>query len=383
MTDIAVHGTVAAGFEHVRDTFAEIVRLEGGDLLAQMAAFHRGEPVVDLWSGTPDDGRALLGIYSASKGLTHIVLALLVDDGAIDLDRPVRHYWPEFAAAGKGELLVRELASHQAGLVGARDGFTMAELVDDAAVAARLADETPFWRPGAFSGYHALVAGALTGEVIRRVSGATVQQLFAERLRDPLGLDLFLGLPAAEASRFRPAQPMATTPERLRALAASTPAADSLAGIAFNRHAPGSREVWELPNLPAARARGTASLGGIGTARGLARLYASLTGPVGGHEAVLSRDTAAAVAQVQTNGMDAVLGVPKAWAVGFHTYGGVYPSLGAGAFGHSGFGGQQALVDPRRQLSYAFLRRRAALPEQADQDHNRLLRALTARATAR
>ncbi len=383
LTVRGVQGTVAAGFEPVRNEFAAILAAEGGNLCAQVAAYRHGEKVVDLWAGTETGPDSLMGIYSASKGLTHLVVALLVQDGALDPDQKVSHYWPEFAVNGKQEIVLRELLSHQAGLVGAETGFTMEELADDQVVAARLGAQRPFWRPGTASGYHALVMGALSGEVVRRATGRTVQDHFAERLRAPFKLDLHLGLPADQDHRFLPAQPMVATPERFRELAAAATAPNSLSGIAFNRHHPQNREVWELPNLPVIRSKGPASFGGVGTARDLAKLYAALVSPVEGASPLLAPSTADQFAQIQTNGFDLVLRQPKAWAVGFHPVSEIYPVLGAGSFGHSGAGGQQALVDPRNNLSYAFLRRRFLFPAQADADHGRLLRVLvTAARTA-
>jgi len=376
MTGQNVQGTVAAGFEPVREEFAAILAAEGAGLDAQVAAYHQGELVVDLWAGPETTRDSLLGIYSASKGVTHLIVALLVQDGVLDLDQRVSHYWPEFAAEGKGDLLLRQLLSHQAGLVGTDAGFSMAELADDQLVAGRLAAQAPFWRPGTASGYHALVMAALSGEVVRRVTGQRVQDLLGPLLRDRYQLDLHFGLPASEDHRFLSAQPMAVTPERLRALAATVTAPGSLSGIAFNRHHPDNHEVWELPNLPVIRSQGPASFGGVGTARALARLYSAAISPTDGAAPLLTPATAAAFAQVQYAGWDLVLRQHKAWAVGFHPSSELYPSLGAGAFGHSGAGGQQALADPRNQLSYAFLRRRFLYPPQADADHDRMLRAL-------
>jgi len=378
MTSSSVQGTVAAGFEPVREEFAAILAAEGSDLCAQTAACHRGELVVDLWAGAEAGRDSLLGIYSASKGVVHLIVALLVQDGVLDLDQRVSHYWPEFGAAGKRELLLRELLSHQAGLAGADAGFSMQELADDQVVAERLGAQRPLWRPGTASGYHALVMAALSGEVVRRATGQTVQSLFGTLLRDRYQLDLHLGLPASEEHRFLPAQPMTATPERLRELAATATAPDSLSGIAFNRHHPDNREVWELPNLPVVRSHGTASFGGIGTARALAKLYSAVITPADGSAALLTPDTIASFGQIQYAGWDLVLRQHKAWAVGFHSVSELYSSLGAGAFGHSGAGGQQALADPRNQLSYAFLRRRFLYPPQADADHGRILRALRA-----
>ena len=376
MAEPMVRGTVAAGFEPVREEFVAILAAEGADLDVQLAAYHHGEPVVDLWAGAATRRDSLLGTYSVSKGLAHLVVALLVQDGLLDLDQKVSHYWPEFGVAGKRDILLRELLSHQAGLVGANSGFTMAELADDLTVAERLGAQRPFWRPGTASGYHALVMAALSGEVVRRASGHSVQELFATRLRDPYRLDLHLGLPAEDDHRFLPAQPMVATPERLRELAASSTAPNSLSGIAFNRHHPQNREVWELPNMPLVRSHGPASFGAIGTARDLAKLYAAVTSPLDGRGPLLTPDTAAAFAQLQCAGWDLVLREQKAWAVGFHPVAEVYPVLGEGAFGHSGAGGQLALVDPRNGLSYALVRRRFLFPAQAVIDYGRLLRAL-------
>lgn len=376
MSDNSVRGQVADGFEDVADRFASIVEAEGSELCAQMAAFHRGELVVDLWAGDAAVRDPVQGIFSATKGVAHIVVALLVQNGILDLDVPVSRYWPEFGTHGKGHLLLRELLSHQAGVVGATDGFTLDELADDGVVAERLAEQRPYWRPGTGSGYHALVMGALSAEVVRRVTSSTIQQLFVELLQAPLGLDLFLGLPPEHEHRFLAAQPMLDTLEHQDEVIAAAP--DNLAGVAFNRHAPGSKEVWELPNHPVVRANGTASLGGIGTARGLAKLYAALASSVDDRDPLFTPATIAAVSEVQTNGIDAVLGVHKAWSVGFHHSASIYPSLSARSFGHSGAGGQQALVDPRHELSYAFLRRRFGSPRQIDANHDRLLRSLRA-----
>jgi len=191
-----------------------------------------------------------------------------------------------------------------------------------------------------------------------------------------------LGLPADQEPRFLPAQPMVATPERLRDLAAAATDPQSLSGIAFNRHHRQSCEVWELPNHQVIRSNGPASFGGIGTARALAKLYSAATHATNGAPPFLTPDTAAAFAQLQYAGWDLVLRQHKAWAVGFHPVAEVYSCLGQGAFGHSGAGGQQALVDPRHELAYAYLRRRFLPPQQADNDHNRLLLALRAAAEA-
>lgn len=190
-----IHGTVADGFEAVREEFAAVVAGERADYEGQLCAYVHGRRVVDLWAGPPGTaGDSLYGVFSSTKGAAHLVVALLVQDGTLELDRKVTYYWPEFASEGKGALTLRELLAHRAGLVGTDTGFTLDELADDRAVAERLADQRPFWRPGTAFGYHALVIGALTGEIVRRATGRSLKDVHEERVRAPYGLDFFLGL---------------------------------------------------------------------------------------------------------------------------------------------------------------------------------------------
>ncbi|MFH9354605.1 serine hydrolase domain-containing protein [Kitasatospora sp. NPDC017646] len=230
--------------------------------------------------------------------------------------------------------------------------------------------------PGAAFGYHALVLGALSAEVVRRATGRSVQELFAERVRDPYGVDFHLGLPAEQESRFLAARPVVATPERLAALAASTSHPNSLSGIAFNRQHPGNPSVWELPNLPVVRASGTASFGGVASARGLARMYAAAIGPVDGSPPLLDPGTVALAGQIQSTGHGLVLGVRKAFTIGFHATSEYHPQLGQGSFGHSGAGGQQAFADPRNGIAYGYTRRRTPFPAAAGPENDRLIRAL-------
>ncbi|GAA1019817.1 MULTISPECIES: serine hydrolase domain-containing protein [Amycolatopsis] len=362
-----IKGTVRPGFEQVRDEFAAVA-----DGSAQLAAYHRGEQVVDLWTGEDIDGDSLIGAYSASKGAAHLTVALLVQDGVLDLDQRVSHYWPEFAVEGKQDVTLRELLAHRAGVVGSDEGFSRAELADDRIVAERLARQRPFWRPGTAFGYHALVIGALSGEVVRRVTGRTLQENFADRVSGPCTVDFHLGLPADLEPRFVATQPMVLTPERQLPL----PAANSLQGIAFNRHHPDGPEVWELPNLPEVRRLGPASFGGVASARGLARMYAAAISPLDGESPLLKPEIIAEFAQIHSIGRDVVLGEQKAFGIGFHATGERYPELGQGSFGHSGAGGQQAFADPRNGIAYGYTRRRIPFPAAAAPENESLIRAL-------
>ncbi|MFJ7280597.1 serine hydrolase domain-containing protein [Kitasatospora sp. NPDC098663] len=383
MEENVVRGTVAEGFESVRAEFAAVAAGEGGDHAAQLVAYRHGERVVDLWTGPETTADSLFGAYSASKGATHLVVASLVQEGVLDLEQKVGHYWPQFALEGKGDVTLRELLAHRAGLVGADTGFTIEELADDRIVAERLGAQRPYWRPGTAFGYHALVMGALSGEVVRRATGRSVQELFAERVRDAYGVDFHLGLPQEHEPRFLSARPMVVTPERLAALTASASAPNSLSGIAFNRHHPQNPEVWELPNFPAVRTSGTASFGGTASARGLARMYAVAIGPVDGTAPLLKPETLALAGQIQSIGHDVVLGEQKAFTIGFHATSEYYPQLGQGSFGHSGAGGQQAFADPRNGIAYGYTRRRTPFPAAAGPENDRLIRTLYEAAATR
>ncbi|MGP4016258.1 serine hydrolase domain-containing protein [Saccharopolyspora sp. 5N708] len=376
-TETSPQGTVAAGFESVREEFAAVAADEGGDYAAQLVAYVAGQRVVDLWVGPEIGGDSLTGVFSSSKGAAYLVAALLVQDGVLDLDRQVSHYWPEFAAEGKQDILLRELLSHRAGLVGADSGFSLEEIADDRVIAARLAAQRPYWRPGTAFGYHALVIGALVGEVVWRTTGKTLQEHFEERVRAPYDLDFYLGLPEDRESRFLTTLPMRPTPEQQAELAAAAVGPESLSGIASNRNSD-APPLEELPNFRVVREKGNASVGGVASARGLAGMYAAAISEVDGRPPLLKPDTVAAFAQIHSVGYDLVIRQHKTYGLGFATIADTYPVLGQATFGHGGAAGSQAFADPRSGLSYGYNRRRFGFPGLPAVQTERLVKALQA-----
>ncbi|MEU2236265.1 serine hydrolase domain-containing protein [Streptomyces vietnamensis] len=356
MTD--VHGTVEPGFESVREVFAEIAANEARDGGAQLAVHHHGRLVVDLWGGDGVDGDSLLALYSSSKGAMALVAALLVQDGVLDLDRTVASWWPEFAAEGKGGLTLRQLLAHRSGVIGVDDGFSMEELADDRRIAARLATQRPFWEPGTGHGYHALVIGALVGEVILRATGRTAQEIYEERVRVPYGLDYYLGLPEELEPRFRTSLPLLPTPAQQEFLAANPIAPDSLMAIAFNLHADPPFDNPAYGNSRAVRTKAPLSGGGVGTARGLSRMYAAIAGELDGRPPLLAPGTLAEFARVHSRGTDLVTGGENAFGLGFVPLATRHPSLSPLAVGHSGAPGTQSFADPATGLAYSYARRR-------------------------
>lgn len=357
-----VRGTVADGFEGVREEFAAFLGEERDSPEAQLAVYHHGRRVVDLWAGEGVDGSSLTSVYSLTKGAAHLVVALLVQDGVLDLDREVAAHWPEFAAEGKGALTLRQLMSHQAGLVGVDGGFSIDELADDRAMAARLAGQKPWWEPGTAYGYHAFVIGALTGEVVRRATGRSVRQWYEERVRAPYGLDFYAGFPEALEPRWREVLPLVPTPEEAEQLAARAVAPDSVPGIAFNAHAPEPTDLVAFGNSRRVRALGPMSSGGVGNARGVARMYAAAISTVDGRAPLLTPATAAEFARLQKPGTDLVTGGEDAIGLGFERPSAVFPFLDPGAFGHSGATGSLGFADPATGIAYAYTRRRFAFP---------------------
>ncbi|MFF5788419.1 serine hydrolase domain-containing protein [Streptomyces sp. NPDC012693] len=355
-----VHGTVEPGFESVREEFATVVANEARDGGAQLAVHHHGRLVVDLWGGDGVDGDSLLGLYSSSKGAMALVTALLVQDGVLDLDRTVASWWPEFAAEGKGEVTLRQLLAHRSGAIGVDGGFSAEELADDRAIAARLAGQRPFWEPGTGHGYHALVIGALVGEVVLRATGRTIRDLFEERVRAPYALDYYLGLPEELEPRFRTALPMLPTPAEQALLAENPIAPDSLMGVAFNFQADPPFDIVAYANSRTVRAQAPVSAGGVGSARGLSRMYAAVAGELDGRAPLLKPDTLAEVARIHSRGVDLVTGEENAFGLGFVPLATRYPALSAAAVGHSGAPGTQSFADPATGLAYSYTRRRFA-----------------------
>jgi CubicO group peptidase (beta-lactamase class C family) len=167
-----------------------------------------GKPVVDLWAGVADQatGRpwqrdTAAVVFSSTKGVTAVCAGMLVERGALDFEAPVARTWPQFAAAGKDRIPLRQLLTHRAGLPHVEGEFTLAEALAWEPIVAALARQTPIWEPDSAHGYHMRSYGWLVGEVIRRATGRRVREFVAEEIAGPLGLDLWVGLPESEESR--------------------------------------------------------------------------------------------------------------------------------------------------------------------------------------
>jgi CubicO group peptidase (beta-lactamase class C family) len=357
-------GWVAEGFEEVRAEF-ERNFLDRGEIGAAVAAYWRGEKVVDLWGGRRTPGGdepwnedTMVLVNSTTKGLAAMTIAVANSRGWIDYDARVAEYWPEFAQNGKAAITVRQLLSHEAGLVWIDEPLHFEDLHDLDYVARALAKQKPAWEPGTRHGYHAMTIGLYMQELIRHVDPArrTLGRFFREEIAEPLAIDFYIGLPA-DVPGERLAQLRYFTPGRsLRALP-HTPAGYVLRilwpwsllrkSMLFGDVAPNDR-AWLEVEVPAGN--------GVGTARAIARAYSAFA--EGGTELGITPETLAnlmAPHDVERD-RDEVMGTASWLSLGFLKPG---PQLTFGtsqsAFGTPGAGGSFGFADPDSRLGFAYV----------------------------
>ncbi|MCC7509498.1 MAG: beta-lactamase family protein [Planctomycetes bacterium] len=360
-----VQGTVAPGFECVRDEFERNFAARG-EIGAAVSAYWRGQKVVDLWGGRRSPGGddpwledTLVVVYSTTKGVSALTLALAHSRGLLDYDAPIARYWPEFAQNGKSEITVRQLLGHEAGLVWTDESLTIARLHDLDDVARILARQGPAWPPGTRHGYHAMTIGLYMQELIRRVDPGhrTLGRFFHEEIAVPLGLEFYIGLPPEIAfGRLATMLPFSTGralramlytpwPMLLRVLWPWSLLRKSFLCLRDLDYK--DRRSFDI-EVPAGN--------GVGTARSLARLYSVFA--EGGGELGVGPETMAQItaAPPATNPRDVVMGVPTWYSLGFIRPGpdAAFGSSGR-SFGTPGAGGSFAFADPDARLGFAYV----------------------------
>ncbi len=360
---VPIHGTVAAGFEAVRDAFAD--NLESGrDVGAAFAAYHRGRKVVDLWGGVadPQTGRpweqdSIILVFSTTKGATALCANVLAERGELDMNAPVARYWPEFAQGGKAEIPVKFLLSHQAGLAWIDGEMSLEEALSWEPVVSALARQTPHWEPGAQHGYHATTYGWLVGEVIRRITGTSVGTFFRAEIAEPLDLDFWIGLPEAQEHRVVPLIPFELPAgSDLKQAMEAFLGPDSGIGKALT--APGGALDEQVWNLRAVRAAEVPAANGVTDARSLARMYASMIGETDGVR-ILGRDQLKRATTQLTRGPNAVLfDLDIQFGLGYMVPSSLIVMGGPRSFGHFGAGGSVGWADPDADLAVGYVMNR-------------------------
>jgi CubicO group peptidase (beta-lactamase class C family) len=345
---VELNGYVAPGFGQVAEEFSRNFTVRG-DLGASFAVMRDDEALVDLWGGIADRARArpwtadtLQILFSGTKGFVAACLLLLIERGQLTLEAPVARYWPEFAAAGKADVPVRDLVTHAVGLPGLEVPVTWQEATDARRMAVLLAAQPRSRDPRATRTYHAVTFGWLCGELVRRIDGRGIGQFFAEEIALPLDLELWIGLPAELEARVSTVELAPTwtsvADERL--------ALDPLRRAIGNppRYQPESFP-WNEPDWHAAE---VPSSNGIGTARSVARFYACL-------EQLLSPATVRLGSTVLSSRHDPLMERTTSFGVGFQLQTDML-TLGPepGAFGHGGAGGSVHGRWPRQRLGFSY-----------------------------
>jgi CubicO group peptidase (beta-lactamase class C family) len=367
-----IGGSVAHGFESVQRAFERNIA-GGRELGAACAAYVGGEKVVDLWGGVRDarsgarwDEDTLVLLYSTSKGLAAMTLAMLHSRGLLDYDERVATYWPEFAQNGKEAVTVRQLLAHEAGLPVTDERLDPGLIADFDRLAEVIARQRPLWPPGERHGYHGISLGWYEGELVRRIDPEhrTLGRFFADEIAKPLGLEVYFGVPEdvpkrrvarIERAAIRSLPGLRDLPPRM-ALAMANPRSVSYRTFANPRlRTPASLDSRRFRHLefPAG--------GALGTARSVARAYAALAGPeveLGFTDGTMDELTAPP-RPPRRGWHDEVLKVDTAFSLGFARPLGEFDfGYSPRAFGHPGAGGSFAFADPDNNVAFAYVMNR-------------------------
>ncbi len=342
--------------QRVREVFARNFA-ERGELGASVSVWQGRREILFLADGfmeKPRDGEAspwkhdtLVPVWSATKGPAAACVLRALDDADRSIDEPVAAVWPEFAASGKHALTFREVLAHRAGLASLDHP---ADLLDYDAVVRAIESQPPNLLPGEGHGYHPRTFGFLLDEIVRRLSGApSLGEFWRDTFAGPHQLDFWIGLPESEAARVATLYPGKLFHSQEEAAfygAFEDPA--SLTRRAFG--SPRGLNTVTAMNDPRARAGGFPGMGGIGTARALAKFYALLAPTLSG--------------KADTDGHDHVFLLPTAFECGFMkdpldpgTGQKIRQHFGPSkqAFGHPGAGGSLAFYDPENDLAFAYV----------------------------
>jgi CubicO group peptidase (beta-lactamase class C family) len=380
-TGVEVGGEVAPGWEAVRAAF--VGNFERGDELgAAVSVFHRGRPVVDIWGGHVDRERTesygpdrLQLVFSTTKGITAIAVARCVERGLLAYDEPVARYWPEFGGSGKTAATVGQLLSHQVGLPTVEGPVTLAEALDWEHMTTRLAATEPMWPIGSTHGYHAITYGWLAGELVLRVTGRTVGAFVQDEIAAPLGVEMFIGLPAEYEHRVAPLVVAASSGDAdpaVKALIEQFMGPATLGGRALSVN--GAFDGDGVFNRRDVRAAELPAANGMSTAASLAKIYAATIGEVDGVR-LLEPDTVEVARTTVTPAgeADACLIMPTTFGMGFMTHGQFTPFAGPGSFGHPGAGGSVAFAHPESGLAFAYVMNQMAANLAGDMRAQRLI----------
>jgi CubicO group peptidase (beta-lactamase class C family) len=311
-----ISGMCDAKFEGMREVLSTNID-SGEDLGASVAVTVDGEFVVDMWGGWVDEARiipwnenTLTNVWSTTKTMGALCALVLVERGLLDVDAPVATYWPEFAANGKENVLVRHVMSHTSGVSGWAQPVVFEDILDWDKSTRMLAAQAPWWEPGTASGYHAMNQGHLVGEVVRRITGRSLGTFFKQEIAEPLGADFHIGLNSSEFGRVSNVIPPPPLEMDLGAMDMDSPAVKTFTGPLIADASNAWLPEWRQAEVPAAN--------GHGNAHSVARIQSIVAngGEVDGIR-LLSPATIDTIFRQQSDGMDLVLGLPLRFGIGY------------------------------------------------------------------
>lgn len=373
-----IHGVWPDEFAVLADLVSASID-RGADLGASVAVTLGGETVVDLWGGWADQAETIpwqadtiTNVWSTTKTMTSLSALTLASRGLLDVHAPVAEYWPEFAANGKQGVLVKQVMSHTSGVSAWEQPVQTADLYDQTAAAAKLANQAPWWEPGSASGYHTLNQGHLMGEIVRRVDGRSLGTFFAEEIAEPLGADFHIGLDPAHDHRVANVVPPPSAPVDIGLLDPQSPAYKTFTGPAPDAEAAWT-DGWRRAEIGAAN--------GHGNARSVAHIQAAVAngGEVAGVR-LLSAEAIELIFEEQANGKDLVLGVPARFGIGYGLTDPVAtPELPAGRICYwGGWGGSRIIIDCDRRMTVAYVMNKMQAGVGGDERYQAIIRAVYA-----
>jgi CubicO group peptidase (beta-lactamase class C family) len=225
-----------------------------------------------------------------------------------------------------------------------------------------LARQRPAWKPGTRQAYHGITLGFYEGELLRRIDPRhrSLGQFFQDEIATPLGLDVYLRLPAeipnarlATIARPSLLELFEGFPLRL-AVDTMNPRSKIVRALKGSQLAHDDAHVY-------ARNLEIPSGGAVGTARAIARAYGVFA--AGGHELGLRQETLDLLAApavppsrgfydecMKTRGVQFSLGFMKSTPA--------LPFGSAMAYGSPGAGGSLGFADPETGVGYAYVMNR-------------------------
>lgn len=346
---MVVNGFAVDGYERVRVIFERLVA-DGRETGAAVSIWRDGKEVVSLTGGWRDASQAipwtadtLVHTYSTSKPFAALTALLLVADGALELDEPVRTWWPEYAQHGKEETTLRHILSHQAGLPRFPAEAKGIDLLNEEALRGALQSSPPEFEPGTQVAEHALTYGHLIDGAVRASTGQSLGKTYASRVKPALEVDAWFGVPADQHYRVADIEhalpggatqfitDTAPTYDEVLALPAGTLDPERLNSAGW-RHG-----VFAAINLHA-------------SASGLAGFYARLLSPDGPVRQLLGAELHEEYVRTQVCGYDATVGLTVNWTLGF--------LRSASFIGLGGLGGSAAYWSYRNDHAVAYVTRR-------------------------